>query len=98
MSHVQLEADPDLRGWECGSRTLTGSEKPRDEARVMPRGGCWLCPRDLTGGVYLGAFPSLWPPALEVQKPNFADTPGRDPSVRRTLLLTQIMRPKYEPH
>lgn len=53
--------------------------------------GC--LPETSQGGIYLGEFPSLWPPALEVQKSAFAGTPRRDPSVR-TLPLTQIMRPK----
>lgn len=34
-------------GCDCGYRMLTGGQKPRDEAGVMARGGCWLLPRDL---------------------------------------------------
>lgn len=56
--------------------------------------GC--LPETAQGGIYLGEFPSLWPPALEIQKPAFAGTPRRDPSVRRTLPLTQITRLKYK--
>lgn len=49
MSHMQLETDPYLQGCEGGSHMLTGQpEKPCDEAGAMPRGGCWLLPRDLT--------------------------------------------------
>lgn len=43
--------------------------------------GC--LPETSQGGIYLGEFPSLWPPALEIQKPAFAGTPRRDPSVRK---------------
>lgn len=35
------------RGCDCGCHTPTGGRKPRDEPGVMPRGGCWLLPRDL---------------------------------------------------
>lgn len=64
-------------------------------SRMLTAAGC--CPGTSQGAVYLGALPSRRPPALEVQKPAFAGTPGRDPSVRRTLPLTQITRPKYKP-
>lgn len=69
-------------------------EKSRDEAGEGA--GCF--PDTSQGGIYLGTFPSLWPLALEVQKPDFAGTPGRDSSVRRTLSLTQIVKSKYKPH
>lgn len=82
MSRMQLDTEPEPRACGRGSRMLMAA-------------GC--CPGTSQGAVYLGALPSRRPPALEVQKPAFAGTPGRDPSVRSTLPLTQIMRPKYKP-
>ena len=68
----------------------------RQEWRPGEAAGCF--PETSQGGIYFGELPSPWPPALEVRKPAFAGTPRRDPSVRRTLPLTQIMRPKHKPH
>lgn len=43
-----LETAPGLWVCKCGSHKLTGQPKmPHDEARMVPRGGCWLPPRDL---------------------------------------------------
>lgn len=79
-----------------GSRASQRSLVMRQERCPGEAAGCF--PETSQGGIYLGTFPSLWPPGSEVRKPDFAGTPRRDPSVRRTLSLTQIMRPKYKPH
>lgn len=56
---------------ERGSRVLAGGQKPRDEARVTPRGGCWHFPGTSRGGGDLGTFPSL----LVVWEPDFVVHP-----------------------
>lgn len=95
MSRMLLETDLDPQGCEYSSHILTDQpQMPHDEAGQAA--GCF--PDASQGGIYLGTCPSLWPLALEVWKPDFAGTPRRDSSVRRTRSLTQIMRLKYKPH
>lgn len=99
MPHMPLETDRTSRAVNAAPARSRASQRSlvmRQERCPGEAAGCF--PETSQGGIYLGAFPSLWPPALEVRKPDFAGTPRRDPSVRRTLSLTQIMRPKYKPH
>ena len=51
----------------------------RQERCPEEAAGCF--PGTSQGGVSLGAFPSLWLPAMGAQKPDFAGSPGRGPSV-----------------